>query len=135
MFRIRFVLLRCPDLAALLTGLPRTRVAIDVVRIAQRKAFVRILAAPPASKRPKRRIAAYPLLATWRFHQRRRGIPAKAAMLTANGFGFHAIVCHHVSLSRWRPYRSGPPRSLQRCMTQQIALSSWLILILPRHPP
>ena len=64
MFRIRFVLLRRPELAACLTGLPRTRVAIDGVGRAQRKAFVRILAAPSASKRHKRRIAAYPLLAT-----------------------------------------------------------------------
>jgi hypothetical protein len=46
MFRIRFVLLRRPELLAFLTGLPRTRVTIDVVGIAQRKAFVRILAAP-----------------------------------------------------------------------------------------
>src|SRR6266700_1951893 len=99
MFRIRFVLLRCPELSAFLTGLPRTRVPINVVGIAQRKAFVLILAAPPTSKRHKSGIAAYPLLATRRLQQRRRGITTKAAMLTGNGFGCHPIVCHHLSLS------------------------------------
>src|ERR1700674_955283 len=99
MFRIRFVLLRCPELSALLTGLPGTRVTINGVGIAQRKAFVLILAAPPTSKGQQSGIAAYPLLATRRLHQRRRGIATKAAMLTGNGFGFHPIVCHHLSLS------------------------------------
>src|SRR5437016_14123662 len=84
MFRIRFVRLRCPELSAFLTGLPRTQVPIDVVGIAQRKAFVRILAAPPTSKGHKSGIAAYPLLATRRLHQGRRGIATKAAMLTGN---------------------------------------------------
>ena len=51
MFRIRFVLLRRPERLAFLTGLPRTHVTIDVVGIAQRKAFVRILAAPPHLER------------------------------------------------------------------------------------
>jgi len=100
MFRIRFVLLRCPELAAFLTGLPRTRVTINGVRIAQRKAFVLILTAPPASKGHKSGIATYPLLATRRLHQRHRGIATKAAMFTGNGRGFHPLVCPHVSLSR-----------------------------------
>ena len=99
MFRIRFVLLRRPELSAFLTGLPRTRVTIDVVGIAQRKAFVRILAAPPTSKGQKSGIAAYPLLATRRLHQRCRDIATKAAMLPGNGGGFHPIVCHHRSLA------------------------------------
>ena len=68
MFRIRFVLLWRPELTALLTGLPRTRVAINVVGIAQRKAFVFNLAASTTSKRHKGGIAAYPLLATRRLH-------------------------------------------------------------------
>ena len=135
MFRIRFVLLRRPERTAFRTGLPRTRVAINVVGIAQRKAFVLILAAPPTSKRQKCRIAAYPLLATRGLHQRHRGIPAKAAMLTGNGLGFQAIVSHHVSLPRRHPYRSGPPCSLGRCITPRIALSSWAMLILPSDHP
>jgi hypothetical protein len=73
--------------------------AINVVGMAQRKAFVLILAASPTSKGHKSGIAAYPLLATRRLHQRRRGIATKAAMLTGKGFGFHPIVCHHLSLS------------------------------------
>src|SRR5712691_2587947 len=80
MFRIRFVLLRCPELAAFLTGLPRTRVAINGVGRAQRKAFVRILTAPPTSKGHQSGIATSPLLATRRLHQRHRGIATKAAM-------------------------------------------------------
>jgi hypothetical protein len=99
MFSIGFVLLRRPALSAFLTGLPRTRVTINVVGIAQRKAFVLILTAPPTSKGHKSGIAAYPLLATRRLHQRRRGIATKAAMLTGNGLGFHPIVCHHPSLA------------------------------------
>src|SRR3989454_11199665 len=99
MFRIRFVRLRHPELAAFLTGLPRTRVTINVVRRAQRKAFVLILAAPPTAKGHQSGIAAYPLLATRRLHQRHRGITTKAAMLTGHGFGFHPIVCHPLSLS------------------------------------
>ena len=74
MFRIRFVLLRRTELSAFLTGLPRYRVTIDVVGIAQRKAFVLILAAPPTSQGHKSGIAAYPLLATRRLHERRRAI-------------------------------------------------------------
>src|SRR5512145_1065003 len=135
MFRIRFVLLRRPERTAFLTGLPRPRVAINGVGIAQRKAFVLILAAPPTSKRHKGRIAAYPLLATRGFHQRRRGIPAKAAMLTGHGLGFHAIGSHHVPLPRRHPYRSGPARSLCRCITPRIALASWAMLILSSDHP
>src|SRR5712691_9068148 len=100
MFRIRFVLVRCPELAAFLTGLPRTRVAINVVGIAQRKAFVRILTAPPTSKGHQSGIATSPLLATRRLHQRHRGIATKAAMCTGNGLRFHLIGCPHGSLSR-----------------------------------
>ena len=74
--------------------------AINGVGIAQRKAFVLILTAPPTSKGHKSGIATYPLLATRRLHQRHRGIATKAAMVTGNGLGFHPIVCHHVSLSR-----------------------------------
>src|SRR5437762_10338242 len=68
MFRIRFVLFRRSEFLALLTGLPRTRVAINVVGIAQRKAFVLNLTTPATSKRHKGGIAAYPLLATRRLH-------------------------------------------------------------------
>ena len=98
-FRIRFVLVWRPELTAFLTGLPRTRVAINVVGIAQTKAFVLNLTAPAPSKRQKGRIAAYPLLATRRLHQRRRWIATKAAMFTGNGLGFHPIVSHPVPLS------------------------------------
>lgn len=68
--------------------------------VAQTKALVLDLTAPAASKRHKGRIAADPLLATWRLHQRRRGIAIKATMFTGNGLGFHPIVRHHGSLSR-----------------------------------
>jgi hypothetical protein len=68
MFRIGFVLVRRPELTALLTGLPRTRVLITIVGIAQTKAFMFNLTAPAPSKRHKRCIAAYPLLATQCLH-------------------------------------------------------------------
>ena len=97
MFRIRFVLLRRPELSACLTGLPRTRVAIDVVGIAQRKAFVLDLTPPAASKRHKGRIATYPLLATRCLHQRRRWIATETTMLAGNRLGFRAVVCHRIT--------------------------------------
>ena len=65
-----------------------------VVRIAHAKAFVLDLAAPAASKRQKGRIAAYPLLTTRRFDQRRLGIATKPTMLAGNRRGFHAVVSH-----------------------------------------
>src|SRR2546425_11661154 len=95
MFRIRFVLLWRPELTAWLTGLPRTRVAINGVGRAQRKAFGFNLAAAATSQRHQGGIAAYPLLATRRLHSRRRGIATKAALCTGNGRGFHPIGRHH----------------------------------------
>src|SRR5712692_6802467 len=92
MFCIRFVRLRRPELTALLTGLPRTRVAINVVGRAQRKAFVLHLTPPATSKRHKGGIAAYPLLAPRRLHSRCRGIATKAAMGTGHGLSFHPIL-------------------------------------------
>ena len=68
MFRIGFVLSRRPEITALLTGLPRPRVLITIVGIAQTKAFMLNLTAPAPSKRHKRCIAAYPLLATRCLH-------------------------------------------------------------------
>ena len=65
-----------------------------LVGIAETKAFVLHLTAPAPSKRHKRRIAAYPLLAARRLHERRRGIATKATMCTGNGLGFHPIVSH-----------------------------------------
>src|SRR5713101_6684955 len=99
MFRIRFVLCWRPELTAVLTGLPRTCVAINGVGIAQTKAFMLNLAAPATSKRHKRGIAAYPLLATRRLHSRCRWIATKAAMFTGNGLGFHPIVRHPAPLA------------------------------------
>jgi hypothetical protein len=99
MFCIRFVLLRRPELTAWLTGLPRTRVAINGVGRAQRQAFVLHLTPPATSQRHTGGIAAYPLLATRRLHERCRGIATKAARGTGNGLGFHPILRHHVSLS------------------------------------
>ena len=93
------------------------------------------LTPPTASKRHKRCIATYPLLTTRGLHQRRLGIATEPAMLAGNGLGVHAIVRHHVSLSRGPPYRGGPPRSLCRCTAPRSALSSWTMLCLPRDHP
>ena len=67
---------------------------ILIVGIAQAKALMLDLAAPAASKRHKGRIAAYPLLTTRRFDQRRLGISTKPTMLAGNRLGFHAVVSH-----------------------------------------
>ena len=100
MFRIGFVLLRRPELTALLTRLPRAWVLITRVGIAQCKAFVLLLATAATLHRHKRRIAAYPLLTTGRLHSRRRGIATKPTMLPGHGLRFHPIVRHHVPFSR-----------------------------------
>src|SRR5439155_20869639 len=98
-FRIGFVITRRPKITALLTALPRAAMVILIMGVAQTKALVLDLTAPTASKRHKRGIATYPLLATRCLHQRRRGIATKAAMFTGNGFGFHPIVWHPLSWS------------------------------------
>lgn len=103
--------------------------------VAHAKALVLDLTTPTASKRQKRRIATYPLLTPRCLHQRRQGIATEPAMLAGNGLGFHPIISPHVSLSRWHPYRGCPPRSLCRCITPRIALSSGVILHFPRDHP
>ncbi len=100
MFGIGFVRLRRPELTAFLTRLPRTGVPITLVGMAQTQALVLHLATPAPAKRHKRGIAAYPLLATWCLHSRRRWIATKTTMCTGNGIGFHPIVRHHVLWSR-----------------------------------
>jgi len=122
MFRRRFVLCWRPALTAVLTGLPRTCVAINGVGRAQTKAFMLNLAAPATAQRHTRGIAAYPLLATRRLHLRGRWIAPQAAMCTGTGLGFHPMVRHPA------PWADGwvgrPPRSLCRGLTERIALSS-----------
>jgi len=70
------------------------------VGMAQTQALVLHLATPAPAQRHKRGIAAYPLLATWCLHSRRRWIATKTTMCTGNGIGFHPIVRHHVLWSR-----------------------------------
>ncbi len=72
---------------------------ILIMGVAQTKALVLDLTTPAASKRQKRRIATYPLLATRGFHSRRRGIATEPAMLAGNRLGFHAVVSHRSALS------------------------------------
>ena len=72
---------------------------ILIMGVAQTKALVLDLTTPAASKRQKRRIATYPLLATRGFHSRRRGIATEPAMLAGNRLGFHAVVSHNSAFS------------------------------------
>src|SRR5713101_5776708 len=95
MFRRGFVLLRRPELTALLTRLPRAWVPITLVGRAHRQAFVLVLATAATSHRHKRRIAAYPLLTTGRLHSWRRGIATKLTLRTGTGLRFHPIGRHH----------------------------------------
>ena len=67
-----------------------------VVGIAQAKAFMLHLASPATAKRQIGRIATYPLLATRCFDQCGPSIATKAAMLTGNQLGFHAVVGHRL---------------------------------------
>ena len=108
---------------------------ILIMGITQTKAFVLDLTTPAASKRQKRRIATYPLLTTRGFHQRRRGIATEPAMLAGNRLGFHAIVSHGVTSSGGVGTSSHPSCSLERCITQPIALSSSIIFILTPDAP
>ena len=70
---------------------------ILIMGVAQPKALVLDLTTSAASQRHKGRIATYPLLTTWGFHQRRRGIATAPAMLAGNRRGFHAIVGHRMA--------------------------------------
>jgi len=70
---------------------------IFIMGVAHTKALVLDLTTPPASKRTKRRIATYPLLTTWGFHQRRLGIATEPAMLAGNRLGFHAVISHRMA--------------------------------------
>src|SRR3989441_5239787 len=97
-FRIPLVISWRPELTALLTAFPRAAMLILIVGIAQAEAFVLHLASPTPSKRKKCRITTNPLITTRRFDQRRFGIAAEATMLAGNRFGFHAVVCHGLSL-------------------------------------
>lgn len=67
---------------------------ILIMGITHTKALVLNLTTPAASKRNKRRIATYPLLTTWGFHQRRLGIATETTMLAGNRLGFHAVISH-----------------------------------------
>lgn len=109
---------------------------ILIVGRAQTKPLMLDLTSPAASKRYKGRIATDPLLTTRRFDERRLGIATKTTMFAGNRLRFHAIVCHHLSLSRWPPYRGCPPCSLWRCITPRSALASWAMVsspVLPRR--
>jgi hypothetical protein len=107
---------------------------ILIMGVAQTKAFVLDLTPPAASKRHKRRIATDPLLTTWGFHQRRRGIAPEPAMLAGNRLGFHAIVSHRMAFSGGG--RRHLSYSLEGCITQPIALSYAIIFIAtPDDPP
>ena len=88
MFRLRFVWLWCPEITAFLTRLPRARVLITLVGIAQAKAFVLLVTAPATSHGPQGGVAAYPLLATRRLHERRRGSATKTTRRPQHGLGF-----------------------------------------------
>ena len=98
-FRIGFVISRRPEIPAFLTAFPWATMLILIMGVAQTKAFVLDLTPPAASKRHKRRIATYPLLTTWGFHQRHRGIATEPAMLAGNRLGCHAIVSHRMAFS------------------------------------
>src|SRR5712692_3648397 len=97
--RIVFVLARRPEITALLTALPRATMLILIVGVAQTQTFVLDLTPSAASKRHKGRIAPYPLLTTWRLHERRRGIATESTMLAGHWFGFHAVGSHGVACS------------------------------------
>src|SRR5712691_6799870 len=97
--------------------------------IAQTKALVLHLTAPAPSHGHKRRIAAYPLLATRRLHERCRGIATKTTMRTDNGLGVHPMGHHPRLLVPWCGYACRSPRSLCRGITPRLALSSWAIFI------
>src|SRR5262249_10805539 len=108
---------------------------ILIMGVAQTKALVLDLTTPAASKRQKGRIATDPLLTTWRPHQRRRGIATETTMLAGNRLGFHPVVRHGVAFSGWWGCLRHPSRSLERCITPLIALSSALIFISTRDAP
>src|SRR4030081_2602365 len=72
---------------------------ILIVGVAHTKAFMLDLTTSAASKRHKGRLATYPLLTTWGFHQWRLGIATEPAMLAGNRLGFHAIVRHRMAFS------------------------------------
>ena len=96
-FRIGFVISGRPEITILLTAFPGATVFILIVRVAHTEAFVFDLTIPTASKRNERRIATYPLLTTWGFHQRRLGIATEPAMLAGNRLGFHTVGSHRMA--------------------------------------
>ena len=134
-FRIGFVLSRCPEITALLTAFPRATMLILIMGITQTKTLVLDLTPPAASKRQKRRIATYPLLTTRCLHQWRRGIATETTMLAGNRIGFHTVVCHRIACSGGMGCRRHLSRSLQRGITQPIALSSAIIFLSTPEAP
>src|SRR5712691_6711539 len=93
-----------------------------IVGIAQAEALVLHLAPPAPSQRKKRCITTNPLITTRRFDQRRLGIATEATMLTSNRFGFHAVVCHGLSLFVGMGF-SGRERARQvHCVTHRSIL-------------
>ena len=96
-FRIGFIISGRPEIAALLTAFPRATMLILIMGVAHTKALVLDLTTSATSKRNKRRIATYPLLTTWGFHQRRLGIATEPAMLAGHRLGFHAVVSHRMA--------------------------------------
>src|SRR5688572_23100384 len=80
-----------------------------VVGIAQAEAFMLHLAPPATAKRQIGRIATDPLLATRCFDQCGPRIATKAAMLTGNRLGFHAVVGHRLT------FFGDGARSVLRC--------------------
>ena len=96
-FRRGFVISRRPEITTLLTAFPRATMVILIVGVAQTQALVFDLTTSAASKRHKGRIATYPLLTPWGFHQRRLGIATEPAMLAGNRLGFHTVVRHRMA--------------------------------------
>ena len=133
MFRRGFVLLRRPEITALLAALPSPRGLITIVGRAQTQAFVLNLTAPAPSHGHNRRSAAYPLLATRCLHERRRGSATKATMLTGNGLSFHPRVRQRAPFAHGAVWRL--PRSPWKCIPPRSALSSWAMGTFPSDRP
>jgi hypothetical protein len=115
-----------PEIPAFLTTFPGPAMPILIVGIAQAKALMFDLASPAASKRQKGRSAAYPLLTTRRFDQRRLGIATKPTMLAGNWLGFHAVVSPETPLVEGGRSRSALP-SADQGTSLRIILCSGLI--------
>jgi len=106
---------------------------ILIMGIAQTKALVLDLTRPPPRNDTNARIATDPL-GQHGFSLTAPCIATEPAMLAGNGLGFHAMVRHHLSLSRGPPYRGCPPRSLCRCTAPRSARSLDHVVLTPRSP-